>query len=484
MKFCDKEKQLVENGVTSVENKFIINYLPDAPDVRSAVYLLGLVLCDSNGADNGCATIANKLGISEQDVLDAFLYWEELGLVHLTGDNPPCVVYLAMRNSASALKKIKPSKYAKFSKDIQQVLEGRMITPNEYNEYYTFLENTTFEPDALVAVAKYCAELKGTSINYRYILTVARNQLTKGATTLATVQDNLNSQQKYDDDLKILFKALALNRKFEYEDRERYEKWTKDFGFTQDVITAVAKKTKSGGMNKLDSRLCEYYKKGALSVKEIDFYENEKNRLYELARSVNKAIGVYYQSLDAVVDEYLTDWLRKGFDDETILAIAKYCFRSGIRTLAGMSSVISKLYKNGVTTLAALDEYLQTVTRTDEKILKVLNCCGLERKVTPSDRNLYKTWTQNWQMPEELIYFASQKASGTTSPMAYVNRVLSDYKQKGICSVEQAKNTPHESAAKQAAATTAYVGGMDIERREYTEDQLNALFTSLDDAEE
>ena len=485
MAFCTKEKQLIVGGYTCIDNKFILNYLTDAPDVRSAVYLLGLALCQSNGDDNSPSTIAQKLGITEQDVMSAYLYWEELGLVHITAENPPSVVYLNVDASTSALKKIKPGKYTKFSQEMQRIIEGRMITVNEYNEYYMFLEESTFEPDALLAVAKYCVELKGNNINYHYILTVARNQLSKGATTLLAVQDNLNSQQKYDEDLKLVFKALGSNRKIDHDDRELYEKWTKEFGYTLDTIVAIGKKCKTGGMAKLNTKLCEYYKKGALSVVEIDNYDQEKTRLYDLARDINKCIGVYYQSLDAIVDEYISKWIRRGFDDQTLVAIAKYCFRSGIRTLAGVASIVDKLYKNGITTLTSLEQYLVQMSAKDENILAILKAAGLDRRVTNNDRALYRTWTEVWGMPQDVILFAAQKAAGTTTPTAYINRVLADYKQKGVVTLEQAQS--QATVAQQPSKPTqkaAIIGQREIERREYTDQQLNALFTALDEEED
>ena len=482
MAFCTKEKQLIDSGYTCIDNKFILNYLADAPDVRSAVYLMGLTLCESSGDDNSRSTIAQKLGISEEDVMSAYYYWQELGLVHITGETPPQVIYLNVDKSTSALKKIKPGKYTKFSQEMQRIIEGRMLTVNEYNEYYMFLEDTTFEPEALLAVAKYCVELKGNNINYHYILTVARNQLTRGATTLLAVQDNLNSQQKYDDDLKLVFKALGSNRKIDHDDRELYEKWTKEFGFTLETVVAVAKKCKKGGMVALDGRLCEYYKTGALSVVEIDNYVKEKTQLFDLARDINKCIGVYYQSLDAIVDEYVSNWVRKGFDEQTLIAIAKYCFRSGIRTLAGLASIIDKLYKNGVTTLTSLEQYLAQVSAKDENILAILKTAGLDRRVTNNDRALYRTWTEGWGMPQDVILLVAEKSAGTTSPTAYINRVLSDYKQKGIATVEQAQSYQPQQPT-QTAQKTAIIGQRDIERREYTDQQLNAMFTALDDEE-
>ena len=73
--FCTKEKVLIDKGYTDVDNRFIFNYLPDAPEKATAVYLMGLALCQSSGSDNSCQTIAQKLNISEQEVLEAYLYW-------------------------------------------------------------------------------------------------------------------------------------------------------------------------------------------------------------------------------------------------------------------------------------------------------------------------------------------------------------------------------------------------------------------------
>ncbi len=478
MAFCNKERQLINEGVTTLENKFILNYVPDAPSKCLAVYLLGLVVSDSDGADNSCSTIAQKLEISEEEVMAAYQYWQELGLVHITFDTPQQVIYLAVRDSASALKKIKPSKYAKFSREMQNVITGRMISPNEFDEYYVFLESTTFQPEALIAVAKYCVALRGNDINYRYVLTVARNQLRKGATTLAVVCDNLDNQQKYDDDLKIVFQSLKLKRTFDYSDRERYEKWTKEFNFSLDVITAVAKKQTS--MDKLDALLSEYYKKGALSLSEIESYEQQKEHLGALAKEINRTIGVYYQNISVVVDEYLVTWISRGYDDETLLSVAKYCFRTGIRTLAGLDSVLDKLYANGVTSTEALENYLHDTAKKDEIIKQVLVAAGVERNVTNNDRTLYRTWTTKWNMPHDLICFAAEKAAGSASPLAYLNRLLSNYKQSNVFTVEQAKSQT-------VAATTATASKKavlnDIKRTEYTDEQLSALFTALDTEE-
>ncbi|MBR2975152.1 MAG: hypothetical protein IKC47_05365, partial [Clostridia bacterium] len=96
MAFCCKDKQLVGESYTVIENKFILNYMPDAPEGVVRVYLLGLALCDQPEAINTIAHVAQKLALTEADVVAAFDYWEELGLVQVIASNPPQVVYLAI----------------------------------------------------------------------------------------------------------------------------------------------------------------------------------------------------------------------------------------------------------------------------------------------------------------------------------------------------------------------------------------------------
>lgn len=484
MTFCSKEKQFIDSGFTTIDNKFIFNYLPDAADIRSSVYLFGLALADSDGDDNCCETIARKFNVSCEDVISAYRYWAELGLVHIVESNPQRVIYLAFQGSTTALKKIKPGKYAKFSRDMQDAISGRMITVAEYNEYYMFLENTTFEPDALVAVARYCVEYHNNTINYPYILTVARNQLAKGATTLATVTENLKSQQKYDDDLKLLLKTLGLrSHSISYTDRDNYEKWIKEYGFGADVILYVAKRLKGSSLLRLDNQLSQYYRNGVFSEKEIEHFEQEKTHLYDLARAINRAIGVYYQSLDSVIEEYVIVWIRKGYDDETLLAIAKYSFTSGVRTLNGLNVIIDKLHKKGVTNLASLDTYLDILSQTDSVIQTILTKCGLVRRTTANDRVLFRAWTEDWNMPLELIYHAAELSRGASNPLTYLNRILSDYKYNGVTTVEQAMARKEQYAKSAATAATVYIGGRDMERRSYTDEQINALFTELTEDE-
>ena len=202
MAFCNFSQEVVSNGYTLVDNLFITNYLPEAPNKYVDIYLFGLYLCSKNNDDNAIDVMSRVLDIDKEDIITAYTYWEELGLVHILQKSPCEIVYLPVRSDDVLLKKIKPQKYQQFNKDIQGVLCDRMISVNEFNEYYIFLETTYFEPKALVAVAKYCAEKKGNNINYPYILKVARSLADSNIKTVEAVEQKLSTTVKYTDDIK------------------------------------------------------------------------------------------------------------------------------------------------------------------------------------------------------------------------------------------------------------------------------------------
>ena len=474
MPFCIYSQELLNTSFTLLENVFIKEYIPDAPTKCVEVYVYGLYLCNQSATvDNSISVMARALSMDEDDVITAYTYWEELGLVQILNKKSPEVVYLPIKSTSNILKRIKPGKYSKFNAEIQNVICGRLITPNEYNEYYFFLETTLFQPEALVRVASYCVELKGEDINYSYILTVARNLSISGVKTLELVDEKLAVHDSFSNDINIIFKSLTIKRKIEFEDKRLYEKWQKGFGFTLDVVNYVARQCKKGGMNKLDSKLESYFKASLFSQKEIEAYENAREEMFLLAVEINKTMGLYYASLDYIVEEYIATWLQRGFDSEALKLIAKYCFRHDIKSFDGLSKTVDKFYKLGLISPKSILQYVNAVMIEDEKIKKVLDACGLVRYVSSMDRSCYKNWTNNWGFDYDVILYAASLSVSATNPISYINRILSNFKESGIKTLEEAKKFKPEK--KQADASQNY------NQRTYTSEQLNALFDDLDE---
>ncbi len=478
MSFCKYSTEFVASSKTEIDNIFINDYLPFADPKFVKVYIFGLYKCNNSSAfDNNLSSFAKTLNMSEEEVLEAFYYWQEEGLVQVLKTSPVEVRYIPLNNVLSSNKLFKPDKYATFNMQAQEIFEGkREISKTEYGEYYDFLERFHVEQEALLMIMKYCVDSKKSAVGYNYILTVAKNWANEGITTTQAVEERLKAFEEKSTEICELFAALGIKRSAYVEERALMEKWLNDFGFNLDVIIYVAKKGKgkSKSLERIDSILTKYFEMKLFSVLEIESFESEKSELYLLAREINKTIGVYYESLDGEVENYILRWLNLGFDKDVLLEIAFYCFKKSIRTLEGMDKTIAKFYKLGILTKEALMQFMNEVVSTDGQIKKVLEEAGVSRNVNFIDRENFKTWKESWRLGEDVIFYAASISKGKQNPIKYLSRVLADWHEKGIRTVEEAKKT--SCPAEKIGTKCENFSG-----RSYSKEEINALFQSIDE---
>ena len=480
MALCSYSSKLAMDGYTVIDNTFLNEFLPQATGEDVKVYLYGLNLCSNpNTDDNSLDTMSKVLCLSEDDILKAFAYWQEMGLVQMVSTNPLEIRFLPVRARSGSSKIRNKEKYTDFNTQIQAVISGRMITPTEFNEYYSLIETYHFEPEALVMIAKYCTTRKSTSIGYPYILAVARNYADEGLKTIEAVEQKFMEYEQNSDEIKRVLSALGLKREADIEERNLYLKWNNNFGFTNGVIVEVAKSLKKkGGFAKLDSLLSKYYKQKLYTIEEISEFSEKEDEMYELAKTVSKNLGLYYQNLENVVDVYVADWTNKGYDSQTLTAISMYCFKQSIRSLDAMNTVVQKFFKLGLVSLESIEQYISGIIKSDEEIKDILDSVGLVRSVSSLDRDFFKTWTNNWGFSNEQILQVSEIAKGRSNPMSYLNKILSSISERGL-------KTEKEIAdyLKSASSGTQKVEKPDFEQRTYTAEEMNSLFDSLDDIE-
>jgi len=475
MAFCKFSTEYIANNKTEVDNLFINEYLPDAPDNCVKVYLYGLFLCNSGEIiDNALDKFSKHLGLDEDEVITCFMYWQEQGLVQVLSTYPVEIRFTPLKNIGSGTKLYKTDKYDVFNRQAQELFEGkREISKSEYAEYYDFMERYHMEQEALLMIIKYCIDTKKANVGYTYILTVARNWASEGILTAQQVEEKLCEFEENSSELGVLLSALRIKRQPYIEEKALYKKWTDELGFGADIILYVANKIKTKThptFDKIDGILMKYYTLGLFSVMEIENYEQNKQKLYNLAKQVNNAIGVYYENLDMVVDNYISKWINLGLDEETILEIASYCRKVSVRSLEGLDNKIQKFSKLGLVTVEALHSYLNEIIETDNEIQEILDKLALPRKVNFIDRELYKTW-KAWNMSKELIMYASELAAGKS--MQYLNSILANWHNSDVRNVEEAKKKPAVSAPKPA----------NFQGRSYKSDQLAALIQSIDEVE-
>lgn len=476
MAFCKFSSANTENFSTNIDNKFISEYLPLAPEMCVKAYLYGLYYCSNQSVENSLESFAKNLNISQDDVENCFLYWQDQGLVTVLKTNPIEIRFLPVKSKNLDIKKYSKGKFADFNKQIQEIIDGRMITPTEYAEYYNLIEHFKLDPSALVMIAKYCADFKGTTVGYSYILTVAKNWLQEGVKTPSDVEQKLKEYEAIVSVVSDVLKILGSKKQAGFEDKKQYTRWIKNLGFDHETILHVAKSlNKKGGMERLNAKLEKYYELKLLSTKEIDQYEQEKQTLIEQAKMVTRQIGVYYENLENVIETYIIKWQNMGYNFDSLKLVADFCFKNNIKTLDGMNSTLEKFYSLGLISVQSIDEYFDGILETDKNIKEILTLVGLNRSVTTWDRDFYRTWTYTWNFADDVIKYACSLAVGKSHPMPYINKILSDWFKNKIDTLEKAK------AQKVGDLTNITNTPKMATQRSYSSEEINALFDNLNE---
>lgn len=457
------------DGAVTVETKFIIEYMPFADGDYVKVYLYGLSLAARKlDADDDVSRLARRLDLDRAVVDAAIDYWSERGLMSRLGDD---VTYLSVRGARPKIKKFDVDKYSEFNRQAQLFITERMISANEYNEYYSLMERLGLEWQAMVLIVKYCADLKGGNVSCPYILAVARNLAEDGYRSYDEVENRLEEYGVYYNDLVAVLGAMGGKRP-DYETVKLYKKWTKQYKLDRDTVLHVAQTVKRGGATALDAKLAKYYELGLTTADRIDAYEAERLGLYKLAKTLNRALGVFYENVDPEIATYVRPWLDLGFEPDALVAAADYCLRNGLKALPDLDAVVRGLFAENALSAKAVKDRFGEETKNDADISEIMNAIGIKGAVNAAYRTFYDGWTGKLAMPRELIAYAATLSVGKS--FAYMNAILTAWHDKGITTVDAAKAAQSGANANNADANA-------VVRERMSADELNALFTDLDE---
>ena len=244
MPFISVADEVAKKSFTQIENKFITKYMPVLEPTAVKVYLFAVYLYQSGALSYSLFDLANALSITEDEAKDYFAYLEEFELVSIVSASPFEIKILDAENVYGTPKKFKPEKYADFTKSVQNVISGRMISTNEFREYFILLDEYGFEQNALLMIINYCVNLKGADIRLQYIKKVAKSFADEGVTTAKKVEEKLSAYTSSTPALIRLFNAVGIKKKPDIDDDKLYKKWTEQLEFEESAIVAAAKQFK------------------------------------------------------------------------------------------------------------------------------------------------------------------------------------------------------------------------------------------------
>lgn len=245
-------------GNTPLENMFIEEFLPYAPERALKVYILGLKLV-LDGKKPDLKSLAERLDLSEDQVLEAYSYWEEQGLVKvirkkLTTD----VLYQSVRNLylESNFERRTMQTSLDFNHHFQEIfkeVDQSLIVPlteMERQQVASFLTGKKVDPEV---VSMAYEEARTARLRTKKALEHLRYWLENGVQRLEDVlalKERLNLRQ-----LNYKQVLTALGMPYDQPtiaDKESIDRWLDEYHFT---IEDILEKIKQITMNKRNPSL-------------------------------------------------------------------------------------------------------------------------------------------------------------------------------------------------------------------------------------
>lgn len=448
MGFTRLSSELSAKSGIELDNIFILELMPYAPENFTKVYIYGKMLAEGNcNADNSAERMAKLLGITEDEVMDAFRYWEDKGLVRVSAVPPFEVEFTPVRYSRPSQKTFQKKKYAAFNDMLLKMFDGkREFLPNELNEYYTVIEDCHLDPDAMLAIVSYCKRLKGNAIGWQYIVKVARNLIREGCRTTAEVEAKLEASDIMSVEISKLFRALKIRRSQDFEDVRLYRKWTEEMGFKSGTIIKLADSI-YGEMKGLDTVLTRYHADGLTELKDIEEYKHNRDNLLSLTKRLLIKLDVRFNRLDYYAETYVKEWLKMGFTDEALDIVADYCFRHEKKSCDKMSALLEECAAEGATDVDAVRARFSAEGKYDKRIKQLLAAAGVSGDVTTRDRDSYNIWINFWNMSDDLLELAAKKSLGEANPRVRMHMLIKAWHEKGVKTTAEANKIAINPAA-------------------------------------
>lgn len=359
---------------TPVDNLFITKFMPSAPEGYVKAYLFGLMqscMGMGGGVDNG-ANDGIAGGMTQAELADAFAYWEQRGLVRIAQQKPLAVEFLpvadaqdktAASDASSSGGQDSLYKYSSLVADMQAVLSGRQLTPQELTKIYDWVEIFHFQPEAVLVLARHCAEASGSAmISINYMDAVAKDWAARGVLTAEQAQEHLAEYEARTGGAARVLKLWRQSGPPTQMMLEMYEKWHSGWGFADDAILLAARQTTSTSkpsFKYLDAILEEWHARGLTDATAINTHLTNKEYRSKAVKQQAKLIfdrcGVK-RSPSAPDRELIDTWLYEwGINLEALLLAAESSAKAAM-PFSYMKKVVEGYKLAGVTTLEAARE--------------------------------------------------------------------------------------------------------------------------------
>lgn len=290
-------KFIINNDYVPVSVYFIENFLKEASGTFLKVYLYSLTLA-SRGVEADAASVAAELEILESDVLQAFAYWKNKGLIFEENGviefctTPVIAEQPVVQDITDTQDKKRHYDSNELSQSISnnqslselvmlaQELLAKPLTQQELETIYWLYDGLGFSNEAILLILDYC--ISRDKRNMRYIEKVAIAWHEKGIRTAERIMEYIDEEGRKNSGIYMIQKGLGIaDRALSNAEEQYIKKWLQTYKMSEDMIMLAYEycllNTSKLSMPYMD-KIIERWSKQGIYTKDAAEEDNRKHK--------------------------------------------------------------------------------------------------------------------------------------------------------------------------------------------------------------
>ncbi len=322
---------------TAVDNNFIDNYMASAPNPAfSLVYIYGL-RCACGGISVSNGDIAEKLNMLESDVVNAWNYWADTGLISVeakdgvfdiefmtpplntksgkTTEQSPRIVAVSPSYSPQDIEDIikhtpEVGELLKAAEDIK----GKPVSPKETEAIVWMHQSLELPFEVIFLLLSFCF---GAGKPVRYMEKTALDWAEKGISTAEDASNYLSFSTNYG---KVLGFFGAGGRSATQREKSFVDKWLTEWGLSLELVELAASRTVEN-TGKVTFAYCDkilekWHNLSFTTVEEVERndedYKSAKPKASDAKQKLQPPKGVFNNySQNTYTEEEINDILKR-----------------------------------------------------------------------------------------------------------------------------------------------------------------------------
>ncbi|OFI06626.1 replication initiation and membrane attachment [Clostridium acetireducens DSM 10703] len=289
---------------TPVSNVFIDKYMPKARGEFVKVYLLGLKYCVSGEIGVNSSIMANTLHLLETDVLNAWNYWNDEGVIKMIpvdNMNNYKIDFINLNEyqenkeqEVDLLKELENKDVKDMLQDIEKLI-ARPLSSKEMSMYIGWLNDFNFTPEIILLLIQYCIS-KGKT-DSRYIEKIALSWYDAKIKTVDDAQLFIKKREdKWMKIRKILNYLGIKDSQVMKPQEDMLTKWINTYKFSLEIIFKACdicfERINKADFKYIDGILTSWFKDNIKTLEDISIKDNKKG-YYKRSNSLNKNKGTF-----------------------------------------------------------------------------------------------------------------------------------------------------------------------------------------------